>query len=513
MAEADATKALPDPVMNLAREKFGIQALSPWQRFAVANTLERLNQLVILPTGGGKSICFHLPALLLPGVTLAVMPLLSLLKDQQRRLSARGIPCEVLRGGQDAAERRAIMERLALRASKIVLTVPEMLATPRVLQQLRAVGVDHLVVDEAHCISEWGTSFRPSYCGIGPAAAALGEPVISAYTATASPRIIRDIDLLLFQGRPWSRTSELPDRPNIFYRVFPVLSKIAALEALLREAARPLVIFTRSRSGAELTARLLRNRLRTDDVYFYHAGLEREERRRVEEWFFPSITGVLCATSAYGMGIDKPDIRTVIHRDVPLSLEAYMQESGRAGRDGEPAQAILLHGGEDRTFASGLEDAVERERYSLALEYASPAAGCRRRFLLSTLGEGGIDCAGCDLCAGEASGEPPGLDVILSVLRRSPRRYTKRQLIALLAGRESAEAQAVGLVDRYGYGSLCSWRRDDIEEAVESLEGQGLIRAPRRGFFRHRYVAWDPENRRSTGREKRKNGAKDQGPA
>jgi ATP-dependent DNA helicase RecQ len=481
--------ALPavDPILELARERFAIAALSPWQRFAIANTLERTNQLVVLPTGGGKSVCFLLPALLLPGVTVVVVPLLSLLKDQERRLRELNIPAEVLRGGQESGERERVYERLSSGASKIVFTVPEMLAQPAPAGRLRAIGIGHLVIDEAHCVSEWGKTFRPDYLCLGDAARALGEPLVSAYTATASPPIVRDIGAFVFQDRPWVRATESPDRPNIFYRVLPVLSKSLALADLARRSAKPLVVFTRSRPGAELSARLLRRRLGTDDVYYYHAGLEREERRRVEEWFFSSGTGVLCATSAYGMGIDKPDIRTVIHRDVSPSVEAYLQESGRAGRDGAPARATLLYGHEDRLFGDGLSSAMEKERFAAMVAYAAGDKNCRRRHLLAALGHPPSGCSGCDVCAGERISAAAGLKEIIAVVKRAPRRYSRRELIALLAGRETYETLRHGLPDHRNFGILRAWEREDIEEALDQLELMAIIKAPEKGFFRHRY--------------------------
>jgi ATP-dependent DNA helicase RecQ len=479
--------SVPDPILALAKDKFGIAALTPWQRFAVANTLEKIDQLVVFPTGGGKSICFQLPALLLAGVTLVVVPLLSLLKDQERRLRESGLACEVLRGGQGRAEREGIFGRLRDRASRIVFAVPEILESAAIAERLKEVGIGHFVVDEAHCISEWGKTFRPAYLGLGKSAAALGARLVSAYTATASLAIIEDIDRLLFGGRPRVLVNEVPDRPNIFYRVVPALSKNEALFRLVKDSPKPLVVFARSRKGAELSARLLRRRLGTEDVFFYHAGLERAERRRVEEWFFPSRTGVLCATSAYGMGIDKPDIRTIVHRDVPPSVEAYLQESGRAGRDGKSAGAFLIHGWEDEGFRRTLEPGVERGRYELMFGYAQADTRCRRAYLLGALGHVIAECPGCDVCAGESRPPEEGLGEIMAVLKESPRRYSKRELVALLHGRVTRETQVHDISCRAGFGLLAGWEREDIEEAVEILEAQRKIWAPERGFFKHRY--------------------------
>ncbi|MBN2354142.1 MAG: ATP-dependent DNA helicase RecQ [Spirochaetales bacterium] len=476
-----------DPVAALAERQFGITALTPWQRFAIANTLEGMHQLVVFPTGGGKSVCFQLPALLLPGVTLVVVPLLSLLKDQERRLRETGVACEALRGGQGRSERDGIFGRLRSGVSRIVFAVPEILASTSVVRELKSVGVAHFVVDEAHCISEWGTTFRPAYLGLGESAAGLGAPLVSAYTATASPGIVADIDRHLFQDRPRVVVNDVPDRPNIFYRVVPALSKNQTLYRLVQRSPKPLVVFTRSRKSAELSARLLRRRLGTEDVFFYHAGLERSERRRVEEWFFATKNGVLCATSAYGMGIDKPDIRAVIHRDVPPSVEAYLQESGRAGRDGGPAGAWLFRGRDDELFRGAMEPGLARDRYERVFAYAADDTRCRRRVLLAALSHEIGECGGCDVCAGEHQPAPEGFGEILEVVRAFPRRYTKRELVALLFGKVTREAQVHDLLGRAGFGLLSGWEREDIEETLEILEEEGKIEAPAKGFFKHRY--------------------------
>jgi ATP-dependent DNA helicase RecQ len=477
--------SIPDPVRDLALSRFGIEALTPWQRFAIANTLDRTDQLVVFPTGGGKSVCFQLPALLLPGATLVVVPLLSLLQDQERRLKERGIPCAVVRGGQTPAERDLIFSRWAAGEARIVFTVPEIFESPSTVKRIKAAGIAHFVVDEAHCISEWGKTFRPAYLALGKSARALSAPLVSAYTATASPEIIKDIDRLLFEGRPRVLVNEIPDRPNIFYRVIPALSKNALLEKLVRESEKPLVVFSRSRKGAELAARQLRRRLGTEDVFFYHAGLERPERRAVEEWFFATKTGVLCATSAYGMGIDKADIRAIIHREVPPSVEAYLQESGRAGWDGGAARASLLVGWDDEVFRNAIDSPGERARFERM--YAYTVAGCRRDFLLRSLGHDLGECSGCDVCAGQAETIATGKRQILAVVKSAPRRYSKRELVALLLGRETREVQTHNLSGRSGFGLLHKWEREDIEEALEILESQKLILAPARGFFKHRY--------------------------
>jgi ATP-dependent DNA helicase RecQ len=302
-----------DPVSELASGRFGTPYLYPIQRFVIANTLEGRSQIVVLPTGSGKSLCFQLPSRLLPGATLVVVPLLALLQDQLERCRRLGLPAAAVRGGQSAEERAQVFARVAAGELALLYATPEVLEQPGVRAGLRRLGLAHAVVDEAHCVAEWGPSFRPAYLRLGEALAELGAICLSAFTATAGPRIVQTIRESLFRGRDAELVEGDPDRPNLRYRVLPVLSRGRALAELAARAARPALVFCRSRPAAETSARLLRRRLASEEVFFYHAGLSASERRRVEAWFFGSAAGVLTATSAYGMGVDKPDIAIVIN--------------------------------------------------------------------------------------------------------------------------------------------------------------------------------------------------------
>ncbi|MDR1626568.1 MAG: RecQ family ATP-dependent DNA helicase [Spirochaetia bacterium] len=473
-----------DPVVQKAREIFGIQYLYPYQRLAVHNILGACglwedggadaapgDQIILLPTGAGKSLCFQLPAAILPGITVVIYPLLSLMSDQKRRLDGAGIASRVLRGGQERAEREAIWGELACGKVKLLITNPETLGGREALARCAEIGVTHLVVDEAHCIAEWGLSFRPSYLELGRIRGELRPGTTTAFTATASAPILEGIIAHLFNGVRPHIIAGNPDRPNISYKVLPVLSRDEALAEVLRQAAKPALVFCASRKGAEMSARYLRRRLGSLGIFFYHAGLEREEKKAVEQWFFASGDGVLCATCAYGMGVDKADIRTVIHRDIPPSVEAYLQESGRGGRDGKPSTAILLCGSGD---FRGRPDGDGGRRAAM-LEYAR-GQSCRRDFLLSLLGAQAESCEGCDVCDGSAEKSPRGEKAILDFVRKNPRRFTSGEAALILCGAKRARSLDGGYAGLRGFGGLSSWEEAGAADAIEELLRQGKLR-------------------------------------
>ncbi len=464
-----------DPLGYLAASRFGVDYLYPLQRFVAANVLDAgsyeggFRQLALLPTGFGKSLCFQLPALLLPRPTVAVYPLLALMEDQRRRLEEVGLASAVFRGGMEEGERRRAEKAVESGEAKLVVTNPESLKG-RLLDFLKSQGISHLAIDEAHCVSEWGESFRPSYLELGPVAEALAPPALSAFTATASPRVLESVAKHLFRGSPWSLVQGDPDRPNISYSVARSLSRERALEGLLRREGRPAIVFASSRDGVQILAERLQARLATTELRFYHAGLTREEKTRIESWFMESLTGVLVTTCAYGMGINKKNIRTVIHYESPPSIEAYLQESGRAGRDGRPSRAILLatplgpRARED-------EGEVARARREALEAYASTRGRCRREALLSMLGaELSAPCTGCDVCEGREDLVVEGEAEISAFLAANPRRFDEGEARRLLAGRPGEPPKAGAS------GSLAHWREEDIRVALGLARGMGIVR-------------------------------------
>ncbi|MFA6366367.1 MAG: RecQ family ATP-dependent DNA helicase [Candidatus Hydrogenedentales bacterium] len=439
-----------DPVAALASVKFGIDYLFPLQRMAIANILdameteERARQLVLFPTGFGKSLCFQLPALLAPGPSVVIYPLLALMNDQKKSLEKRNIPCAVFRGGMEESERKAQCEAVISGSAKIVITNPECLATPRLREFLAGAHIFHMAVDEAHCVSEWGETFRPSYLKLGECIETIKPKVVSAFTATASPAVAEAIARYIFGAEVFSLVTADIDKPNIRYSVEATIAPVHTLLRLVRAKPKPLIVFDQSRDGVRRICEIIRDNSNID-AGFYHAGLTREEKNATETWFMESADGVLAATCAYGMGVDKRNIRTVIHYSDPPSVEAYIQEAGRGGRDGQAAEAILIRsassGGKAKARESkkGAQDAGEDERDRLRairqnafLEYAS-ARSCRRAFLHKLMGsELSSPCSGCDICEGTAEALPEGLGEILDFFGRNRGRYTLKQSMNLL---------------------------------------------------------------------------------
>ncbi len=459
-------------IQELAKEKLGVPYLYPFQAQAILGIVNQNGpNLIIFPTGAGKSLCFTLPIFLLEGLTVIVYPLLALMEDQNRRFQSLGIPSLVLRGGQTRKHRSDLWERVSNGSVKVLITNPEMLVQAEVREKLQKIKIGHLVFDEAHCIDQWGLSFRPAYLEAAKGALSLAAGRLSAFTATAGIQTQNALEANLFQNLKFNSYRRIPDRPNIYYKVVKGFSRRQMLLELLKTEQRPLIVFASSRMGVQSLAELISSETCDTEVRFYHAGLTREEKTRVETWFFASETGVLCTTSAYGMGVDKAGIRTVIHWDPSESLTSYLQESGRAGRDGKPARAIQLVTRHSKFKSEDNKTYCENSQY------------CRRELLLKALDSKLETCSGCDICAGEKN-EEPNEAPLQALLKEHHKRWTPHEWSRLLWGRPSPDAVKHELHLEIGWGLFYALSLETVEDIVESWTQTSQVLIPEKGSYK-----------------------------
>ncbi len=394
---------MPDP-SALLQSVFGFSGFRPGQAEIVEAVLAGENVLAIMPTGGGKSLCFQLPALCRDGVTVVISPLIALMRDQVRALRAAGVMAGALTSGNTEEETEAVFRGLDEGRIKLLYMAPERLASAATVPMLRRVGTRLIAVDEAHCVSQWGHDFRPDYLRIGGLRRALDVP-LAAFTATADSETRAEIVTRLFDGAAPSTFLRGFDRPNL--RLAFQVKDTPRQQILAFAAARKGqsgIVYAATRAKTETLSQALREA--GHSACFYHGGMEAGDRRRVEVRFQQEDGLIVVATIAFGMGIDKPDIRWVAHADLPKSIEGYYQEIGRAGRDGAPADTLTLHGPDDiRLRRSQIDESpapadrreADHARLNALLGLAE-ATACRRQVLLGYFGETSQPCGNCDLC-------------------------------------------------------------------------------------------------------------------
>ena len=463
---------------------FGFDRFLPLQEEIITKVLAKRDTLVLMPTGGGKSLCYQLPALRLKGLTLVVSPLIALMKDQVDGLRADGVPAGLLNSTLAAQEANQVQDQARQGKIKILYVAPERLALPGFQRFLQSLDVSLIAIDEAHCISEWGHDFRPDYRNLKSLRRDFpGVPVI-ALTATATEPVREDIVNQLGLDKPEIFISSF-NRPNLTYTIQPKAEPLGSLLHLLeKHQGGSAIIYRFSRKATEETALELSER--GFSARPYHAGLERDLRRETQEKFIRDQVQIVVATIAFGMGIDKPDVRLVVHYDLPKTVEGYYQETGRAGRDGLPSDCVLFYSYGDRSkqeyFISQIEDDDEREKAHNKLDQVLVLCDlqtCRRAYLMEYLGESWpqTDCGGCDICLlpREEFDATEIAQKILSTAIRTGERFGVNYLVDVLRGSANKAVRTRGHHELPVFGISRDVDSDDLKEMVRSLVTNGLL--------------------------------------
>jgi ATP-dependent DNA helicase RecQ len=481
-----------DP-QQVLQQVFGYRAFRGPQEAIVRHVLAGGSGLVLMPTGGGKSLCYQVPALCLPGLTLVVSPLIALMQDQVAALQQAGVAAAALHSALDGDQASAIWSQLQQRSLKLLYVSPERLLAGDLLERL-GPQVSLFAIDEAHCLSQWGHDFRPEYRQLALLRDRFPAASIHAFTATATPRVRDDIARQLALRDPATLIGTF-DRPNLVYRVVPRADRVAqVLKILGRHRGEASIVYCISRKETErLAARLAAEGLLARP---YHAGLDARQRHATQEAFASETIDVVVATVAFGMGIDRSDVRLVLHTSLPKSLEAYQQETGRAGRDGLAAECVLLYSSADvfsweslvrKSAAESELDAEEQEKLCAgqvehlhAMRRYAQAARCRHAALSEYFGQAypATSCGACDVCLGETNSLPDATvtaQKILSCVARVGERFGVRHVCEVLRG---AKTEAVA---RYGhdrlstFGLLASLEQRTAENLVHQLLDQELL--------------------------------------
>ncbi|WP_170401293.1 DNA helicase RecQ [Ruegeria arenilitoris] len=468
----------------MLRDVFGFDDFRPGQEEIVDAVTAGENVLAIMPTGGGKSLCYQLPALLRDGVTVVISPLIALMRDQVRGLQEAGVEAGALTSGNTPEETEAVWDALEAGRLKLLYMAPERLAAGSALGMLRRINVSLIAVDEAHCVSQWGHDFRPDYLRIGELRRALGVP-LAAFTATADAETQDEIVEKLFDGTAPRKFLRGFDRPNIH---LAFAAKDGPRKQILDFAAarktQSGIVYCGTRNKTEVLAQALRAEGHT--ACHYHGGMDPEDRRIVETRFAREDGLIVVATVAFGMGIDKPDIRWVAHADLPKSIEAYYQEIGRAGRDGGPAETLTLFGPDDiRLRRSQIDEGLapperrmaDHARLNALLGLAE-ALVCRRQTLLGYFGEQAQPCGKCDLCdtPPEVFDGTTPVRMALSAILRTEEWFGAGHLIDILLGNETDKTRARRHDSLSTWGIGKDWSRPQWQAIFRQMMGHDLVR-------------------------------------
>ena len=469
---------------KLLRDIFGFDEFRPGQSEIIDAVVDKQNVLAIMPTGGGKSLCFQLPALMGEGLTVVISPLIALMRDQVRGLQAAGVAAEAITSANTEEETDKIFSALNASKLRILYLAPERLASTAMQSALHRYNVVSLVVDEAHCVSQWGHDFRPDYLRIGELRRSLDVP-LAAFTATADEETRQEIIERLFDGIVPSSFLHGFDRPNIHFSfVVKDNPRRQIIEFVNQRKGQPGIIYCGTRAKTETLAKALEEI--GHSTCHYHGGMSAEDRKVVESRFSREDGLIVVATVAFGMGIDKPDIRWVAHADLPKSIESFYQEIGRAGRDGGPAEAYTLYGADDiRLRRSQIDEGLASiERKSVdhgrlnALLGLAEALNCRRLTLLKYFGESNVECKNCDLCERppETFDATQPVRKALSAILRTGEYFGAGHLIDILLGIETDKVRNHGhqSLPTFGVGKELS--RVKWQAVFRQMMGHDLVR-------------------------------------
>jgi len=477
-------------ILSTVKRYWGFDALRPLQEQAIVAGLERRDSLVVMPTGGGKSLCYQVPPAVAGRTDVVVSPLIALMKDQVDGLRANGYPAVALHSGMDLAAIQRAERELAEGRPHLVFVAPERLLTPRFLELVAKIGVSTFAIDEAHCISQWGHDFRPEYRQLAELKTRFRGASVHAYTATATERVREDIVAQLKLAEPTVLIGTF-DRPNLLYRVVPRVDvRAQVLEVLGRHANEAAIVYCLSRKDTEeMAARLSAAGVR---AAHYHAGMEAAERHRTQDRFASEELDVVAATVAFGMGIDRSDVRCVLHAALPKSIEHYQQETGRAGRDGLPAECVLFYSAADvlrwQTLlersadeSGAAEESVESAKRLLEdMRRFASAVRCRHASLSTYFGQpyAAESCGACDVCLGEVVGVADATVLaqkILSCVARTEERFGIEHVADVLIGAENDRVRRWGHDQLSTYGLLKEAARKNVVNAIYQLIDAGVL--------------------------------------
>ena len=480
---------------EILQKFFGYTSFRPTQEQVIRSILEKKDTLAIMPTGAGKSLCYQIPALIGEGVTVVVSPLISLMKDQVDALNNQGVAASYINGTISPAEANARLNEAAAGLCRILYVAPERLLFDTFIEKIRRIKIAMVAVDEAHCLSQWGHDFRRSYLDIAPFVEKLPtRPVVAAFTATATPEVKEDIIKLLRLKSPAVYVGGF-DRPNLFFAVRhggAREKKKFIVDYLNKHRQEAGIIYASTRKNVEKLCEFLTEK--RFSVNRYHAGLTDEERTTAQENFIYDRVRVIVATNAFGMGIDKSNVRYVIHFNCPKNMESYYQEAGRAGRDGERAECILLFSEADistcRYLIESSTDDEERKEHNLSLldkmtSYANTAA-CLRKYMLGYFGEETEPCQNnCDNCLDMENKTDITVDSqkILSCILRMKKlhgfNYGASLITKVLRGSKSKRVSELKFDELSTYGLMKEYTRDYIKNVLSALSLQGYVQITR----------------------------------